>query len=195
LRLHDVLLALHIGAGIAGLALGAAVIYSSRESPILDRRSATYPWTVFAVSLTAAGLLALDWPELWWIATLAALAYGLALLAYLAPRLRFRGWTLAYAHGQGGSYIALVPALIVVALTVDGPVHGAAAVAVWVLPTLVGTRLIQRWHRRLVEGCSRTQLGMRVGGGLGDGDRRRDVPRVDGEEGDPFEPSDASSQR
>jgi hypothetical protein len=38
---------------------------------------------------------------------------------------------------------------LVVALTVDGPVRGAAAVAVWVLPTLVGTSLIRRWHRQL----------------------------------------------
>jgi hypothetical protein len=149
--LHDVLLALHIGAGVGALALGAAVIWSSRKRPILDRRSATYPWTVLAVSLTAVGLLALDWPDLWWIAILAALAYALALLGYLAPRRRFRGWRLAYAHGQGGSYIALVTALVVVALTVDGPVHGVAAVVVWVLPTLIGTRLIGRWHRRLVE--------------------------------------------
>jgi hypothetical protein len=103
------------------------------------------------VSLTAVGLLALDWPDLWWIAILAALAYALALVGYLAPRRRFRGWTLAYAHGQGGSYIALVTALVVVALTVDGPVHGPAAIVVWVLPTLIGTRLIQRWHHQLVE--------------------------------------------
>jgi hypothetical protein len=149
--LHDLLLALHIGAGIAGLALGAAVIWSSRDGPVVDGRSAGYPWTVLAVSLTAVGLLALDWPDLWWIAILAALAYALALLGYVAPRSRFRGWELAFAHGQGGSYIALITALVVVALTVDGPVHGAAAVVVWVLPTVIGTRLIQRWHQRLVQ--------------------------------------------
>jgi hypothetical protein len=86
MALHDVLLALHIAAGVAGLALGAAVIWTSRVSPALDGRSAVYPWAVLAVSLTAVGLLALDWPELWWIGLLAALAYLLALLGYLAPR-------------------------------------------------------------------------------------------------------------
>ncbi len=148
---HDVLLALHVAAGGAGLALGAVVIWSSRERPLLDGRSVAYPWTVLAVSLTAIGLLALDWPDLWWIGILALLAYGLALLGYVAPRRRFPGWRPAYAHGQGGSYIALVTALLVVALTVDGPVHGVAAVVVWVLPTVVGTRLIERWHRQLSE--------------------------------------------
>jgi hypothetical protein len=151
MSLHDVLLGVHVAAGTVALVLGAAVVWSSRDRPMLDGRSAIYPWTVLAVSLTAVGLLALDWPELWWIAILAALAYVLALLGYLAPRRRFRSWRLAYAHGQGGSYIALVTALIVVALTVDGPVHGVAAVAVWVLPTLIGTNLIRRWHHRLDE--------------------------------------------
>ena len=43
-----------------------------------------------------------------------------------------------YARGQGGSYIALVTALLVVS------VDGNAAVAAWVLPTLVGHPLIER---------------------------------------------------
>ncbi len=41
-------------------------------------------------------------------------------------------------HGFGGSYIALVTALLVV--SIDGPV----AVAAWTLPTLVGLVLIER---------------------------------------------------
>jgi hypothetical protein len=119
MSLHDLLLAVHIAVGAVALALGAVVIWSSRERPLLDRRDAAYHWIVLAVSLTAIGLVALDWPDLWWIAILAALAYGLALLGYLAPRQRFRAWQAAFAHGQGGSYIALVTALMVVALTVD----------------------------------------------------------------------------
>jgi signal transduction histidine kinase len=148
--LHHVLLGVHVTAGALGLLLGAVVIWSGRESPLLDRGSGAYHWIVLVVSLSAVGLLALDWPELWWLALLAAFAYALALLGYLAPRRRFGGWHAAYAHGQGGSYIALVTALLVVALTVDGPVGGAAAALAWVLPTLVGTSLIERWRRRLI---------------------------------------------
>jgi len=146
---HDLLLASHIVVGAAGLALGAVVIWLSRETPLVDRRSAAYHWMVFAVSVTAIGLLSLDWPDLWWIGILAVIAYLLAMLGFLAPRHRFTGWQGAYAHGQGGSYIALITAFLVVALTVDGPLHGPAAVAVWILPTLIGTRLILNWHHRL----------------------------------------------
>jgi hypothetical protein len=146
---HDLVLALHIAAGATGLVLGAVVIWLSRERPLLDRRSTAYHWTVLAVSLTAVGLVAFDPSGLWWIAILAVLAYGLAVLGYLAPRSRFRGWEPAYAHGQGGSYIALVTALLVVALTVDGPIHGVAEVVVWLLPVVIGTHLILRWDGRL----------------------------------------------
>lgn len=144
------LLAVHVVAGAFGLLLGAFVIAVSRQEPLLDRRSASYHWLVLVVSVSAVGLVTLDWPDLWWLAPLAAFAYALALLGYLAPRRRFRGWQAAYAHGQGGSYIALVTAFVVVALTVDGPVDGAAAALPWALPTLVGLVLIHRWHRRLV---------------------------------------------
>lgn len=154
---HGILLGLHTAAGVAGLALGGLVIWLSRERPLVDDGSAAYHWTVLAVSLTAVGLLILDWPNLWWLMLLAALAYGLPLLGYLPPRRRFRGWTGVYAHGQGGSYVALVTAFVVVSLTVDGPVHGAPAVVVWLLPTLIGDRLTRRWHRRLKQEGVRIQ--------------------------------------
>jgi hypothetical protein len=148
--LHDMLLAVHVVAGVVGLLLGAFVIAVSRQQPLLDRRSVAYHWLVLVVAVSAVGLVALDWPDLWWLAPLAAFAYALALLGYLAPRRRFRAWQAAYAHGQGGSYIAMVTAFVVVALTVDGPVDGAAAALPWALPTIVGTSLIERWRRRLI---------------------------------------------
>jgi hypothetical protein len=43
-----------------------------------------------------------------------------------------------YAHSQGGAYIALVTALLVVSL------EGPAATAAWVAPLLVGLPLIER---------------------------------------------------
>ena len=137
--MHDILLSLHVAAGTLGLVLGPVIVWAERGPP--HRRSrvgGTYHWAVLAVALTAVGLVALDWPTLWWLLPLAALSYGLALLGRLAGSLRRRGWVRAYAHGQGGSYIALVTALFVVSL--DGP----AATAAWFVPTLVGLPLIER---------------------------------------------------
>jgi hypothetical protein len=161
MELHDMVLVVHVVAGTAALLLGGVLLWLSRTEPVLDRRSAVYHGAVLVVAVSAAGLVALDWPELWWLAPLAAFAYALALLGYTAPRKRFRGWEAAYAHGQGGSYIALVTAFIVVALTVDGRVDGAAAALPWALPTAVGLVVIDRWHRRLVAASRRHALPSR----------------------------------
>jgi hypothetical protein len=146
---YDILIVLHVAAGSAGLAVGAWLIWLSRDRPLLDGRASAYHWSVAVVALTSAGLVALDWPDLWWLLLLAALSYGLAAAGYAAPRRRFAGWHAVYVHGQGGSYIALVTALLVVSLTVNGPVDGPASALVWGLPTLIGTLLIRAWHRRL----------------------------------------------
>ena len=142
--LRDVLLALHIAAGSLGLALGPAALWRSRGGPaVAGDIGAAYLFSVLAVSLTALGLIALDWSELWWLTILAAFSSSLAILAFLAPRLRVRGWVRACAHGEGGSYIALVTALLVV--SVDGP----TAVAAWTVPTLAGLPLIELRAARL----------------------------------------------
>jgi hypothetical protein len=87
---------------------------------------------------------------LWWLAPVAALSYALAVLGRYAATRQFHGWSHAYVHGQGGSYIALVTALVVVALTVDGPLAGPIVLLPWLLPTAVGKLLIEWWRRRLL---------------------------------------------
>ena len=47
------------------------------------------------------------------------------------------------AHGLGGSYVALVTALLVVSA---GDISTAAEIFAWILPTAVGVPLIVRVH-------------------------------------------------
>jgi len=105
---------------------------------------------VLAVSVSAIVLVAGYRGDLWWLVPVAMFSYALAVLGRYAATRRFPRWSHAYVHGQGGSYIALVTALVVVALTVDGPLHGPAALIPWVLPTITGTLLIEWWRRRIV---------------------------------------------
>ncbi|MBA2324420.1 MAG: hypothetical protein H0V92_10560 [Pseudonocardiales bacterium] len=152
---HTVLLAIHATAGSVGLLLGPVVIV--RESRRLragarqaaGRSSSAYDTAVLVVCLSAVALVAMARPELWWLIPVSGLSYSLVLLARWAPKHRRRGWLHAYTHGRGGSYISLVTAFIVVALTVDGPLTGPAALIPWLAPTLIGTVLIERWRRRL----------------------------------------------
>lgn len=142
-ELHDIILKAHVAAGILGMVLGPLAIRAERGPPHRSRAGGGYHWSVLLVALTATVLAVLDWAALWWLSLLAALSYALALLGVLAPRRHGRGWCRAYAHGQGGSYIALVTALLVVSL--DGP----AGTAAWILPTLVGLPLIERRVARM----------------------------------------------
>ena len=152
--LHIALLVVHIVTGTAGLLLGLLAMRQDAHRFAAGERStgpvnAWYRWTVLAVCLSAVGLVLVRRADLWWLVPLSALTYGLAVLATASARRRFRGWTHCYVHGLGGSYIALVTALVVVGLVVDGPVRGTAELLPWLAPTAIGTVLIEVWRRRL----------------------------------------------
>ena len=152
---HALLLNLHIVAGTLGLALGPVAMWRDTRSLRAGRGpagglSAAYPWSVLAVSLTAIALVAWYRDDLWWLVPVAAVSAALAFLGRAAAARRVRGWTHAYVHGLGGSYIALVTALLVVSLTVDGPLGGPAALVPWLAPTALGLLGIEWWRRRLL---------------------------------------------
>src|SRR5829696_8910899 len=144
IELRDGVLAVHVAAGSVGLVLGALALTRERPPAYRSRAGRGYLWAVLAIGLTAIALVAIEGWALWWLAPLAALSCALALTGYLAPARRGDGaWIRAYAHGQGGAYIALVTALLVVSL------GGAAAAAAWIAPTLIGLPLIERRVRRI----------------------------------------------
>lgn len=152
--LHTILLVGHILVGTAGMVLGPVAMVQDNRRLIAGQRSlgrvnGVYRPTVLLVCLSAVGLVVENRPDLWWLVPVSALTYGLAVLARVAVTRQFRGWVHGYVHGIGGSYIALVTALIVVALTVDGPVTGVAQLVPWLAPTAIGTVLIELWRRRL----------------------------------------------
>lgn len=151
---QQILLGLHIIAGSAGLLLGAILMWWDtrrlrRDRPVSTGAGYAYQGTVLAVCLTAVGLIALHRNDLWWLVPVAVGTYGLALLGRRAARSRSGRWSHGYVHGQGGSFIALLTALIVVDLTVYGSLDGPAQLLPWLAPTAVGVPLIELWRRHL----------------------------------------------
>jgi hypothetical protein len=137
-----VFLALHIVSGTAALTLGPlALLAAARRHSSRDLVLTAYMWAVFATCLTAAVVSLLDLARLWWLVPIAVLSYLLALVGYVAVR---RGWPKwVRAHGLGGSYIALVTALLVVSA---GDISTIAEIVAWILPAAVGIPLIFRAH-------------------------------------------------
>jgi hypothetical protein len=140
--LREVFLVLHVASGTAALALGPlALLLARHQGRGAAQLRGTYHWTVLVVCATAAVVSVLAWTRLWWLVPIGVLSYGLALTGYLGSR---RDWPLwIRAHAWGGSYIALVTALLVVSARGVSPVLEAIA---WVLPAAIGVPLIVRSH-------------------------------------------------
>jgi hypothetical protein len=140
--MRTVFLVVHVSSGVVALVLGPlALLAAQRQQRSCAQLRDAYHWTVLVVCTGATVVSVLAWTRLWWLVPIGALSYGLALAGYLGGR---RGWPLwVRAHGWGGSYIALVTALLVVSAR---GVSGALEAVAWILPAAIGIPLILRAH-------------------------------------------------
>ena len=142
MTLFGAILALHIAAGAAGLILGPIAMRARKRRGVHTRAGEAYHWVVLAVCVTASLLAFLDWGRLWWFLPIALGSYAFALVGYMAAKRRWQGWLRGHIAGQGGSYIAMVTAVLVVnweTLTGTRGIHSPWA---WALPTVVGSPII-----------------------------------------------------
>ena len=133
--MHDGLLAAHIAAGSFGLLLGPVLFAARKRRGLHTIGGELYHWNFVVLFVTAVVLAAMNWDEVWWLAPIGAFSSSFALRGYVAAKRRRPGWLPRHLAGQGGSYIAMTTALLVVNF-------GAANPIVWILPTLVGTPVI-----------------------------------------------------
>jgi len=136
------ILALHIAAGTAGLILGPIAMGARKRPGRHTRAGEAYHWVMLTVCLTAGLLAVLDWTRLWWFLPIAAGSYTFALVGYLAAKRRWRGWLRAHITGQGGSYIAMTTALLVVNWETLTGARGIYSPWAWALPTVIGSPII-----------------------------------------------------
>ncbi len=144
----DMILIAHIALGTAGLILGPVAMTARKLPGLHTKTGEAYHWVMLGVSLSAGMLAVLDWGRIWWFLPIAAGSYAFALLGYVAAKRRWRGWLRAHLAGQGGSYIAILTAVLVVNWET---LTGARMVSpwAWALPTVVGTPIIA-WVSREV---------------------------------------------
>jgi hypothetical protein len=138
----DPLLIGHVVAGTAGLLLGPAWLVA-RRLRAGDRAVAWAYQLVVAVVGVSGAVLAVTTPGLGWLLALAVLTQALALAGAVARRRCWRHWRTLQPHLLGGSYIALVTALV--AAETANPL-------LWVLPAVAGQVPIAVAKRRLSAG-------------------------------------------
>jgi hypothetical protein len=139
---HDLILIAHVAAGSAGLVLGPVAMLAAKRPGTHTRAGELYHWAVLAVFATAVGLAALNWDEVWWLSLVGAGSYAFALVGYLAAKRRRPGWLGPHIAGQGGSYIAIVTATLIVNWQNLTGSEGIASPIAWILPTAIGSPLI-----------------------------------------------------
>ena len=135
----DTVLAVHVVAGTAALLLGPAWLWGRLTGHRARPTAAAYHAAVAVVSATGA-VLAVRTPGLIWLLPFAVATQTLAVTGALARRRCWPRWRTLQPHLLGGSYIALVTALLVA--ETRKPVF-------WLLPAAVGQLPIAVAKRRL----------------------------------------------
>jgi len=147
---HALILAFHITCGVVALALGLIAMCARKQRGLHTIVGNIYHWVFLCLAVSACGLAAFDWPRLWWYMPIAVGSYGLALMGYLAAKLRWNDWLQYHLSGQLGSYIAMTTAVLVV--------NAGSVWWAWALPTVVGSPLIA-WLKREVRAGRRPKYG------------------------------------
>ena len=130
--LRSILLVSHVAAGVAGLLIGPAAMAASLRNRRDTAFGQAYRAAVTVLTATAGGLVAIN-PGLWPFLLLAAGTEAAVLLAPAAQPLD------RHVRLVCGSYVSLVTALLVVSW---------GSILAWVLPTVIGTVLVERVSRR-----------------------------------------------
>jgi len=146
MTLFGSVLAVHISAGAVGLVLGPIAMRASKRPGVHTRTGEAYHWVMLVICLSAALLALLDWTRLWWFLPIGVGSYAFALFGYVSAKLRWKGWLRAHITGQGGSYIAMTTALLVVNWETLTGSRGIYSPWAWSLPTVVGSPIIA-WVR------------------------------------------------
>jgi uncharacterized membrane protein len=142
MTLFRAVLLFHIAVGTVGLVLGPIAMTALKGSRLHAWAGELYHWVMLAVCVSAAGLAWLDWERNWWFLPIAVGSYAFALVAYVAAKVRWRGWLTAHVSGQGGSYIAMVTAILVVNWQLFTGTSGRSSLWAWLLPTVLGSPII-----------------------------------------------------
>ena len=137
--MRETVLAVHVVAGTAGLLLGPAWLLA-RLAGVRGRPAAAGYHLAVAVVCTTGAVLAVTAPGLGWLLPVAVLTQTLAVTGAVARRRRWRSWPTVQPHLLGGSYIALVTALLVAE---------TGNAVFWMLPAVLGQLPIAVAKRRL----------------------------------------------
>ena len=135
---------LHVGCGIVAVTCGAGAMLARKGGRHHRRLGRAHLLALTGLGTTAPALAAVDWAHRWPLVVLGAAALGSAAAGFAAVRWSRPARIRAHIVGMGVSYVAMLTAFYVD----NGPRlplwDRLPAVALWLLPGLVGAPLIVR---------------------------------------------------
>lgn len=137
--LRTLLLVAHIGAGCAGLLLGAAALLAPKRRGWHVRSGLAYQAVVAVMTGSALVLAATAATTPWGLVVIAVATETAALAGWVVARRRRPGWLPLHISLMAGSYVSFVTAALMV--------NWSSPLA-WVLPTLIGSPVIAAVARR-----------------------------------------------
>lgn len=142
----------HIVLGAGGIFVGLVAMTARKQHGLHTKVGEVYHWVMLGVCLSAGALAILDWNRIWWFLPVAAGSYAFALVGHVAAKRRWKGWLRAHLAGQGGSYIAMLTALLLVNWETLTGTPGTHSPLAWALPTVVGSAAIAWVSREIAAG-------------------------------------------
>ncbi|GAA0287351.1 FtsH-binding integral membrane protein [Gracilibacillus halotolerans] len=142
--MFNIFLIIHIVTGFVCLISGVIAMLSKKKKGKHTIAGEIYHWSYFLVFITAVVMSIIHWQESAYLFYIAIFSYALALLGFLAAKIRWKKWFGSHIGGMLGSYIGIVTATIVVNVPKIPLLNELPLLLFWLLPTIIGTPLIFR---------------------------------------------------
>lgn len=146
--IYTVLLMIHIIVGGFCLLLGMINLIVRKQRGKHTVIGEWYHGAYIIVFLTSVFMAVLHWSESAYLFYIALFSYGLALLGYVAGKIRWKGWIQSHIGGMAGSFIGIITAVLVVNGADIPVINDIPILLIWFLPTIIGTPIITIVGRR-----------------------------------------------
>ena len=123
------------------LTIGVFSLLSKKAQGSHTELGEAYHLAYFTICVSALFIVNYFWQAKWWAIPTIIGSYGLALVGYIAAKVRFHNWLKIHLICQSSSFIMLLTITIIVYLKLNW--------IYWALPTLIGIPIIASIYSKL----------------------------------------------
>ncbi|WP_342754381.1 DUF2306 domain-containing protein [Bacillus sp. PK3_68] len=133
------ILTVHIVTGFICLFTGLFAGFSNKKKGKHTISGEIYFWSYALFFLSALIMAITHWEESAYLFYIALFSFSFALIGYFSVKKKKRNWLNRHIAGMLGSYIGIVTATLVVNSPHIPFLNDIPILAIWLLPTMIGT--------------------------------------------------------